>query len=532
LEGLFFGKWRSFIPGPNADDLNPAVDNNDHGTRVASLAGARASFVGGGEGIAGIGRVAIPVSLKVETRNSLHPDQVNAALDYGSGTGTSQGQLKILNLSLGFYRSQFPSEAIFRLMARTCKGAYGRGALLVSSSGNSFFDGDTQPNFIKYPAGFGDIVMAIGATAWTDRIWRSNDLFGFNPANTTGSTYGSFLSMVAPGAGITNEAADLTVSSIDAANCDYSETGLAKMTGTSFAAPLIAGAAAWLLEIQPTLTNDDLRQVLERSAVDLGAGGVDPEYGHGLLDLKQAARMVSSPNWIEHGAIGAGTATPLNIGPPTNVTLHIISYPDDPTLVGDHPAVRFKLSNNAVFSTYWLYRPTVWARRRECNGIDGTGTWDDDFRLPWADVGPPLPDVTTYRALYTYVYQLTDRAGQWFPCSPASAKIAWTAIGEVQSTAVGPRSRNRLMLTPRGNPTRGSVVLGIEGLAIGPLRAEIFDLAGRLQSKMFEGATTRTNLELTWDGRFWRGGRVAPGVYLCRVEQPGQRSVCRVTLLR
>jgi hypothetical protein len=88
------------------------------------------------------------------------------------------------------------------------------------------------------------------------------------------------------------------------------------------------------------------------------------------------------------------------------------------------------------------------------------------------------------------------------------------------------------MLTPRGNPTRGSVVLGIEGLAIGPLRAEIFDLAGRLQSKMFEGATTRTNLELTWDGRFWRGGRVAPGVYLCRVEQPGQRSVCRVTLLR
>ena len=59
-------------------------------------------------------------------------------------------------------------------------------------------------------------------------------------------------------------------------------------SGTSFAAPRVAGAAALVRQKFPTLNGSSLKQVLLQSADDLGAEGVDEIFGHGKLNLINA----------------------------------------------------------------------------------------------------------------------------------------------------------------------------------------------------------------------------------------------------
>jgi hypothetical protein len=63
-------------------------------------------------------------------------------------------------------------------------------------------------------------------------------------------------------------------------------------SGTSFAAPHVAGAAALLLGLNPALSRDQLVAILERSATAQG-GGYNTTFGHGLLNVEAAARQAS-----------------------------------------------------------------------------------------------------------------------------------------------------------------------------------------------------------------------------------------------
>ena len=64
--------------------------------------------------------------------------------------------------------------------------------------------------------------------------------------------------------------------------------GVTRMSGTSFAAPLVAGAAALIQDRWPWLKEKprDVAHILLKSAKDLGAPGVDAVYGVGLLDVE------------------------------------------------------------------------------------------------------------------------------------------------------------------------------------------------------------------------------------------------------
>jgi thermitase len=62
--------------------------------------------------------------------------------------------------------------------------------------------------------------------------------------------------------------------------------------GTSFSAPVVAGLAASLLHVDPTLSAIALRGIIERTARDTGALGWDEAYGHGVIDEVAAMREV------------------------------------------------------------------------------------------------------------------------------------------------------------------------------------------------------------------------------------------------
>lgn len=66
-----------------------------------------------------------------------------------------------------------------------------------------------------------------------------------------------------------------------------------RASGTSMAAPHLAGAVGLLLALDPDATRFQIVDALQRTAQDLGAPGRDNTFGYGLIDVSAAARLLS-----------------------------------------------------------------------------------------------------------------------------------------------------------------------------------------------------------------------------------------------
>ena len=89
------------------------------------------------------------------------------------------------------------------------------------------------------------------------------------------STPSRFVDLAAPGA-------DMLVAS---AQSNAWRNGV---SGTSFSAPLVSGAAAWVWTVRPELDSGQLFEVLRRPARDLAPAGKDVQSGFGELDVGRA----------------------------------------------------------------------------------------------------------------------------------------------------------------------------------------------------------------------------------------------------
>ena len=143
------------------------------------------------------------------------------------------------------------------------------GCLLVAAAGN---DGDSG-NPIKYPAAWPH-VLAIGATDENDAV---------EPFSETGS----WIDLVAPGIDFVG-AVPVTA---DASGYKSFPRG-----GTSFSAPLVSAAAAWVWTMRPTLTVSQLSQILRSTARDIGPPGFDNASGWGIIDIPAALAAPTPAN--------------------------------------------------------------------------------------------------------------------------------------------------------------------------------------------------------------------------------------------
>ena len=66
------------------------------------------------------------------------------------------------------------------------------------------------------------------------------------------------------------------------------------LSGTSFSAPQVSGAAALLAQAFPTLTGKQIVDILLRSAFDAGDPGTDAVYGRGILDIAKAFQPIGT----------------------------------------------------------------------------------------------------------------------------------------------------------------------------------------------------------------------------------------------
>lgn len=100
---------------------------------------------------------------------------------------------------------------------------------------------------------------------------------------------------------------------------------LGLMSGTSMAAPTVSGAAALIFGRWPTLRPGQVRDILFRTADDLGVKGVDAVYGRGALNIAKAlspvgtttarttngaSLKVSRNSFIKGGSFAGGVSTP------------------------------------------------------------------------------------------------------------------------------------------------------------------------------------------------------------------------------
>ena len=256
-------------------NTNTPWDNDGHGTFVAGLIAAR---VGNNIGIDGINPNARIMVLKAlnnfgRTRASFLAEAITYAADNGA---------RVINISVA--GSDFPP-----LVQAAIDYANARDSIVVMAAGN----GGTNLDASR-PGPLENVVM-VAATGDDDR-------------HAAFSNTGSAISLAARGADVVSLRARATDFMYAFAETTY-EPGTAfvgddsryyRSAGTSFAAPVVAGAASLLLSERPSLSRAEVIRILEQSARDVGAPGRDPETGYGVVDI-DAARQTDPDFFIEAG---------------------------------------------------------------------------------------------------------------------------------------------------------------------------------------------------------------------------------------
>jgi subtilisin family serine protease len=227
------------VPGNNLDDdgngyvddvhgwdfvsNRPAGVAVDHGTHVAGIAGAEAN---NGRGIAGADWQARILPVRVlNSAGAGREGDIVRGIDYAVAAGA-----KIINLSIVGASSGSLLTAL--------ENAYAAGVVVVAAAGNNRSDTGSRP---LYPAcavteqGV-DVVLGVAATDETGELARF-------------SNYGTCAEVAAPGADILSTT---------------TSNRYRTMTGTSMAAPLVAGVAGLYLAVHPEKSPAEVMAALKQ----------------------------------------------------------------------------------------------------------------------------------------------------------------------------------------------------------------------------------------------------------------------------
>lgn len=245
---------------------SPPNDDFGHGAHVTGIIAALAN---NGKGITGgASHVEIdPLKMLSSSGNGTIVN-LNQAICDAADRGAD-----VINMSLEVSASL--STALADQMQAAVDYAYNKGSVVVAAAGNS------NGGPVYYPARLNHVI-AVAATT---------------PENMRApySAVGTQLDIAAGGGSFTESVLSTWPASVPA-RC----TGAGRVLitegsayyctepGTSMAAPLVSAAAAMLLSLQPSLTNDQVEAILEETARNIGLPSI--HAGAGLLDMAAAVR--------------------------------------------------------------------------------------------------------------------------------------------------------------------------------------------------------------------------------------------------
>ena len=243
---------RLLVPQVNLCSLSPnsSGDGDGHGTFVSSI------LAGVGSGHVGAAPNGKLISLDVvnDQGEAATSDVIAAAqwiVDH-----RNQYNIKVVNFSL---QSTTPSHFVNDPLDKAVEKLWFSGVVVVTAAGNYGVDG--QPTSVRYAPGNDPFVITVGALDNKGTLNRSDDIAA--PWSTWGYTLDGFAK---PEIGASGR---YMVGAVPASSTLLSQfpnnvfsPGYLELSGTSFAAPVVAGAAAQLLALHPELTPDQVKGAL------------------------------------------------------------------------------------------------------------------------------------------------------------------------------------------------------------------------------------------------------------------------------
>ncbi|MES2071420.1 MAG: S8 family serine peptidase [Pseudomonadota bacterium] len=252
----------NLVAGYNFYDNNTnTADVNGHGTAVA---GAAAAASNNGIGVAGVAGQAKIMPVRIADANAYaYYSTIAQGLTWAADHGA-----RVANISYGGVAGSPSIQSAAQYMKS-------KGGLVVVSAGNNGINETTAPTTTMIPVSATD----------------SND------ALASWSSYGSFVAVSAPGVAIWSTS---------------NGSAYGQHSGTSFSAPITAGAVALAMSANTTLDGTQVESMLYSTAKDLGTAGRDIYFGYGRVNaagLVQAA--VAAKPVVDTQAPTASISAPL-----------------------------------------------------------------------------------------------------------------------------------------------------------------------------------------------------------------------------
>ena len=277
---------------------NDSDPNSSHGTFVSSIAAGSLN----GSGIQGVAYNAGLYVAAINTAPGL-PNEFDTQLSTAV-LNLSNAGVKIINFSLGTDNcpigtnnndpvnvnagritcnmndyTQNRADATYAQFKGAAQQAINNGSLLIFATGNEGQPhADILGGLAKFNPGLQQGVLAVGAV--------DNQNVITNYSNRCGDA--AQWCLVAPGD--LRGAVTVGTGNVDAQGNAQANSNFKNESGTSFATPTVSGTAALVRQAFSWYTARDLQQTLLTTATDLGAQGVDAEYGWGLVNASKAVR--------------------------------------------------------------------------------------------------------------------------------------------------------------------------------------------------------------------------------------------------
>jgi len=266
------------VPGWNFYDNN--ADTSDVANHGTAVAGAAAAATNNGVGIAGVAGSAKLMPVRIASPSSYaYWSTAAQGIVYAADHGA-----RVVNLS---YEGAVGSASVLA----AAQYLRSKGGVLIVAAGNTGAVDRTAST---------DLMLVVSATDESDQL-------------ASFSTYGDFVSLAAPGNNI--------LSTLRGGNYVY-------WWGTSFATPIVAGAAALVLGQRPEFTPAQVEALLKATAIDLGDPGPDARFGAGRLDVGAALAFAAGPGVPDTTPPGVAITAPAG-GTVAGIVAVTITASDD-----------------------------------------------------------------------------------------------------------------------------------------------------------------------------------------------------------
>ena len=268
LRGKFVAGFDCSGPTASSDRETNPDDVDGHGTHVASIIMSSGGSLGIYKGVAPDAKL---VDVKVLSEREVNlEDQLIRGIEWVI-TNKEKYNIKIINLSVGSdVEDPYGTSAVSQI----ANMAVDSGIVVVAAAGN---EGPT-PQSLVAPS-VADKVICVTALDDKNTVNRKDDVIAYYSSRGPRGDGAQKPDVCAPGTDIIGA---------QAAETGEATNGVVSMSGTSMAAPHVAGLAALILEANPKLSPLQVKQIIIDTAEDKGAEGWDPDYGWGEIDAYEA----------------------------------------------------------------------------------------------------------------------------------------------------------------------------------------------------------------------------------------------------